>query len=392
MSRLKIFTALIFSLLILKASIVLAAAKEPTIAADSAILIEVSTGRVIYEKNADVERPPASMTKMMTAILGLEYYFPYEEIRVSANAAATVDSDLELQAGDILTADELLRGMMLVSDNGGAVAIAEGISGDVARFADLMNEKAEDIGCKHTHFENPNGLPNNNHYSTARDMAIIATYCMRNTNFRDIVSTQRETIHWTNPSNLTMKVTNSNKLLGQYKGVNGIKTGWTRAAGGCVAVSAKRGEIELIAIIMHSTDVDTRFDDAKKLLDYGFERVTKIHEISKDRIEKKVFVRDGAQATVEVGLQEDLTFPLLDDEDEIKFTVTYDLPKVVSARINTGDAIGQAVLKYDGKVVAKVPMVSRENVMRGWSVGSMLVGWTEPFISVAQDFLLVLLA
>ncbi len=392
MTRLKIFTGLIFSLFILSASVAMAAAKEPTIKADSAILIEVSTGRVIFEKNADVARPPASMTKMMTCILALEYFFPYEEIRISANAAAVEDSDLELRAGDVLTADELLRGMMLVSDNGAAEAVAENISGDVARFADLMNEKAGYLGCTNTHFENPHGLPNNNHYSTARDMAKLATYCMRNENFRDIVSTQREVIHWLNPSDLTVKVTNSNHLLGQYKGANGIKTGWTRAAGGCVAASAKRGEIELIAIVMHSTDTVTRFDDAKKLLDYGFSRVTKIHEIDKDRIEKKVFVRDGAQGTVAVGLSEDLTFPLLDDEDEVKFTVTYDLPKVVSARVNTGDVIGQAILKYDGRAVAKVPMVACENVMRGWSVGSMLVGWTEPIISVAQDFLLVLLA
>lgn len=391
MRRFRNFTAIILTLLFILSSAA-SAAQTPVISADSAILIEASTGRVIYEKAADVARPPASMTKMMTCILALEYFFPDEEIRISQSAAATEDSDLELMAGDVLTSRELLRGMMLVSDNGGAVAVAQAIGGDVSRFAEMMNEKAIDIGCLNTHFENPHGLPNNNHYSTARDMAKIAAYCMKNYDFRDIVSTQRETIHWLQPSNVSVKVENSNKLLGKYKGVNGIKTGWTRAAGGCLATSARRGEIELIAIIMHSKDVNTRFDDARILLDYGFERVTKIHEIDKDRIERKVFVRDGIQATVEVGPEDDLIFPLLDNEDERNLTVTYDLPKIVNAGIKAGDVIGQAVLRYDGKPVASVPFVARENVKQGFSISSTLVGWTEPLISVAQDFFTVLLA
>ena len=390
----KIFTAIIISFLFLISSPVLAAQnaaeKVLKITADSAILIEATTGRVIYEKDADRVRPPASMTKMMTCILGLENLFPDEKVRISQKAAYTEYPELELQEGDVLSASELLRGLMLVSDNGGSVAIAEAVSGNVATFSNLMNEKAREIGCTDTNFVNPHGLPNDNHYSTARDMAKIAAYCMENWDFRDIVSTQRETIHWLEPSSVTEKVENTNKLLGKYKGITGIKTGWTSAAGGCLAASAKRGDIELIAIVMHATDAQTRFNDAEILLDYGFDRVSSIYGIDKDDVEKKIFVRDGEQATLEVGLEEDLNYPLLNDEYKHNLTVTYDLPKVVDAGIKAGDVVGKAHLKYNGKIVASVPFVARENVERGFSFASKIVALSEPFIEVAQDFLLLL--
>ena len=389
---LRILSAVIISVSIIFSGNAAAAPKEPTISADSAIVIEATTGRVIYEKNADVVRPPASMTKMMTCILGLENLAPNEEIRISQAAQDTAYPELDLMAGDVLSANELMMGMMLVSDNGAAVALAQAVAGNVPDFAAMMNDKAEWIGCTNTNFVNPNGLPAANHYSTARDMALIAAYCMQDWDFRDIVSTQRETIHWMIPDTVTVKVENSNKLLGKYKGANGIKTGWTRAAGGCLAASARRGEIELIVIIMHSEDVDTRFDDAKKLLDYGFNRVGKIYGIEKDLIETKVLIKNGAQATLAVGPEEDLTFPLLDDEDEGKLRVEYELPKVLAAGIKTGDSVGRAILKYDGNEVASVKFVARENVAEGSSVASRIVGWTEPLINVAQNFLTVWLA
>ena len=295
-----------------------------------------------------------------------------------------------MQEGDLIAAGELLRGVMLVSDNGGAVAVAEAVSGDVSKFAKLMNDKAREIGCTDTNFENPNGLPNDLHLSTARDMAKIAAYCMDNWDFRDIVSTQRETIHWINPANHSMSVENTNKLLGTYKGTTGVKTGWTNAAGGCLAASAKRGEIELIAIVMHSEDAYTRFQDAQALLDYGFEQVTSIYGVDKNQVDKKIFVSGGEQATLEVGLEDDLNYALLRNEYRQNLTVEYDLPKVVEAGIKVGDTVGTAKLKYNGKVVAAVPFVAKETVEEGFSFASMIVTLTEPFIDVAQDFLLLL--
>ena len=384
------FLAIIISFVFILSPSAQARQKNLELSADSAILIEATTGRVIYEKNADVERPPASMTKMMTCILGIEYLVPEDVIRISQEAAFTEDSELMLQDGDLISAGELLRGMMLVSDNGGAVAIGEAVSGSVSDFSKLMNAKAVEIGCTNTNFENPNGLPNDNHFSTARDMAKISMYCLQNWDFRDIVATQRETIHWLNPSNHSMKVENTNKLLGTYRGATGLKTGWTLAAGCCLAASAKRGEIELIAIVMHSEDTVTRFQDATALLDYGFEQVSSVYGINKDNVDKRVFVRGGEQATLEVGLASDLNYPLLKDEYRQNLTVEYDLPKVVEGGIKVGDTVGMATLKYNGKAVASAPFIAKENVDAGFSFASAVVTLTEPFIEVAQDFLLLL--
>jgi D-alanyl-D-alanine carboxypeptidase (penicillin-binding protein 5/6) len=242
----------------------------PSVLAESAILINARTGGVIFEKNADVRRAPASLTKMMTCILGLESKGLNAEFKVTQAAAATEYSYLKMKGGERLLSGELMREMMMESDNGAAVVVAQNVSGSVIKFADRMNEKAKELGCRKTHFSNPHGLTAKWHYTTARDLAKIAVYCMKNPDFRKLVNHQKSVIHWVSPSNRTYKAETTNELLGSYKGANGIKTGWTNAAKGCVAASAKRGDVELIAIVLKSKDHDTRFADAKKLLDYGF--------------------------------------------------------------------------------------------------------------------------
>ena len=237
----------------------------PSVLAESAILINARTGGVIFEKNADVRRAPASLTKMMTCILCLESKGLNAEFKVTQAAAATEDSYLEMKGGERLLSGELMREMMMESDNGAAVVVAQNVSGSILKFADRMNEKAKELGCKKTHFSNPHGLTAKWHYSTARDMAKIAVYCMKNQDFRNLVNHRKSVIHWHSPSSRTYKSETTNELLGKYDGANGIKTGWTNAAKGCVAASAK-----LIAIVMKSKDHATRFADAKKLLDYGF--------------------------------------------------------------------------------------------------------------------------
>ena len=245
-------------------------AAVPSVLAESAILINAQTGSVIFEKNADVRRAPASLTKMMTCILGLETKGLNADFRVSQAAASTEDSYLEMKSGERFRSGELMREMMMESDNGAAVVVAQNVSGSILKFADLMNEKAKVLGCRRTHFSNPHGLTAKWHYSTARDMAKIAVYCMKNPDFRSLVNNRKSLIHWASPSGRTYKSETTNELLGSYSGANGIKTGWTNAAKGCVAASAKRGDVELIAIVMKAKDHQTRFADARKLLDYGF--------------------------------------------------------------------------------------------------------------------------
>lgn len=242
----------------------------PSVQAQSAILINAQNGAVIYEKNADTRRAPASLTKIMTCILGLEAKGLKSTFNVSMAAAATEYSDLGMKGGDKLLSGELMRGMMLESDNGAAVVVAQNVSGNILNFAERMNEKAKALGCRRTHFSNPHGLTAKWHYTTARDMAKIAAYSMKNEDFRRIVSTQSSVIHWAAPAGKTYKADTTNQLLGTYSGAIGIKTGWTSAAQGCLAAAAKRGNVELIAIVLKSPDGKTRFADARKLLDYGF--------------------------------------------------------------------------------------------------------------------------
>jgi len=247
-----------------------AEAASPSVLAESAILINAETGGVIYEKNADTRRTPASLTKIMTCILGLEARGLSGTFKISRAAAATEYSDLGMKGGERMRSGELMRGMMMESDNGASVVVAQNISGTVLNFVERMNAKAKELGCRRTHFSNPHGLTARWHYTTARDMAKIAAYAMKNPDFRRIVGSRNSVIRWELPSGKKYNASNSNDLLKTYSGANGIKTGWTSAAGGCLAASAKRGNVELIAIVLHSPDTRSRFTDAGKLLDYGF--------------------------------------------------------------------------------------------------------------------------
>lgn len=245
-------------------------AAVPDITADAAVIMDAAGGRFLYEKNGTKKEYPASMTKIMTCILSIEKGNPYKTVSVSSNAA-DVESTA-LTGGEWLSLGDLQNQMMMLSDNGAATAIAENTAGSLPAFADMMNEKAKAIGMTGTHFVNANGMPDENHYSTAEDMARLARYAMENKTFRRIVSTKRKQIRYIRPAEIfTCK--NSNELLYTYPGATGIKTGWTRAAGGCLAASAIRDNHELIVIVMHSRDTDSRFAEAAELLDYGFEMI-----------------------------------------------------------------------------------------------------------------------
>lgn len=341
--------------------------------AQSAILIEASTGRVIWEKDADVRHYPASMTKMMTGILALEKLPPKADVVISPNAAATEDCPLEIVAGECLSADNIITGMLMESDNGAAVAIAEAVDGSVSQFVQRMNERAQEIGMSNTHFVNPNGLTEANHYSTARDMAKLARFAMNNKKFREIVSTKNQVIHWEVPARQQKLAENTNKLLANYNGMNGIKTGWTEAAGGCLAASARRNGVELIAIVMQTPGPDDRFADARKLLDYGFKQVKMVKGIAKDRVSRKLWVRGGTSASVMAHPAEDINYPLINGEDPKHYTLSYDVPKVIAAPLKDGETVGRIIIKYDNKEVGSVPMIS-EKVESGFSIGSWLVG------------------
>ena len=240
----------------------------PSIGAEAAVVMVARTRQVLFGQNQNTVMYPASTTKMMTLLLALERGNLDSVVTVSSRAAACEESSLGLRPGDQITLRELLYGMIIVSGNDAAEAVAEHIAGSVPAFVRLMNARAETMGLKNTHFSNPHGLPDPvNHYSTAYDLAQIAATGMQNPMFARMVSTADYTVSFVNRGPL--KVSTTNKLLRTYEGANGVKTGYTEAAGDCLVAGAKRRDVQLIAVVLNDDD---RWTDVPKMLDYGFQQ------------------------------------------------------------------------------------------------------------------------
>ena len=348
------------------------AADEPVVSADAAILIEASTGRVVYEKNADKKEYPASLTKMLTCIMALENGNMDARITVSPHTAHT--DYTRLLTGEQFTLGELLQEMMLVSDNGAAVAVSEYMASSTSAFADQMNKKAVEIGARNSHFVTPNGLHDPRHYSTARDLAKIAAYSWHNAKFRELAGTKEKQIHWLYPAGKAVLMENTNELLGTYPGANGLKTGYTDPAGGCLAASAERKGVQLIAIVLHSSDEKQRFQDASTLLDYGFQHVQMAKGENRERMEKTVFVYGGAAGQVSVRPAQDVNYPLIDGEKAEHYSIRYDLPRFQAAPVKAGQKMGELILCYDGQELSRIDILADHDVDTGFSLLSFLNG------------------
>ncbi|NLI11977.1 D-alanyl-D-alanine carboxypeptidase family protein [Pelotomaculum propionicicum] len=236
----------------------------PTVTAEAAVLLEARTGQVLFDKNAGQVKAPASTTKIMTALLAIECGDLDRVVTVSPAAASVGEASLDLRAGEKLKLEELVYGAMLESGNDACVAIAEHLAGSESNFILLMNQKARMIGAENTSFKNTNGLPATGHYTTARDLALIAQYALRNPVFQKIVSTKSKIIG----SNESIRyLNNTNRLLWSYDWTDGIKTGTTQEAGNCLVSSGTRNGRQLISVVLRS---DNRWRDSIKLLEYGF--------------------------------------------------------------------------------------------------------------------------
>ncbi len=237
-----------------------------SLTADAWMLIDDSTGYIISEKNADEPRPMASITKMMTCLLALENGQMGDTIEITQDVYIAKDSRVKL--GDKYTMRNLIDEMMLVSDNDAAYALAKHLGGDTLRFYDMMNEKAAYLGMTNTHFANPNGVPNLNNYSTASDLVRLSRYSMRDSLFAAIVGTTEKDIHLLDGRHMPCR--NTNALLTTYEGCLGIKTGFTRQAGNCLASAATRDGVTLYLVLLNSRSMSSRFKESAILLDYGF--------------------------------------------------------------------------------------------------------------------------
>lgn len=241
----------------------------PIISAKGAILIDCKDGSVIYEKDADKRLYPASTTKIMTILAALEILEEIDgdlqsTIRIPKEAVGVEGSSINLKAEETMTVEELLYGVMLQSGNDGATALAISLGGDLANFVERMNKKATALGCKSTHFTNPTGLFDQKHYTTARDLARISLEAMKNEKFRNIVGAKS----WQGAD--SRQFINKNKTISEYKGATGIKIGYTKKSGRTLVASAKKGEVELIAVVLNDPNW---FQDAYAMLDYGFQRL-----------------------------------------------------------------------------------------------------------------------
>lgn len=252
--------------------------KGPSVFADSAIVIEASTGLILYEKNIDKEHYPASITKIMTVLLALENSSPGDIVTFSKNAVYDVEADssrLWIDVDEQMTMQQCLYAIMLESANDVAYGVAEHISGSVEEFAKLMTEKAKSLGCKNTNFKNPHGLQNDDHYTSAYDMALITREAFKNDTFRKIISSRSYVIPATNIQPKTRPINNHHKLLTNngyyYDGIIGGKTGYTSTSKYTLVTVAKRGDLELICVLMKDDTIPHEYGDTIKLFDYGFD-------------------------------------------------------------------------------------------------------------------------
>ncbi len=347
-------------------------AAPPTLTSETAILIEAASGRVLYEKDADRLMYPASMTKIMTCLLALENARLQDTVTISPTAASTEYAYLE--AGQRLTMEELLTEMMMESDNGASVAVAEHLSSSVGSFAQRMTERAAGLGAEKTRFANPNGLPDDHHVSTARDMMKIARFAWNLPTFRRIVGTTRHTVQFLGSNGTPWEAKNTNRLLDSYPGMCGIKTGWTDNAGGCLAGAAERNGITLISVVMNAPDSQARFTDTAALMDFGFTLVRLVKGPAKEQLQRTVWVHDGTTFEVTAHPRADLRYTLFDGESEQRCSYYFDMPRFIHAPVKRGDKLGDLILTYNGKEVGRIDMIADNSMGTGFSPIALLLG------------------
>lgn len=279
--------------------------------AKAAVVMDVKTGRVLFSKNADAKLPMASTTKIMTVLVAIESGRLSETVKVSKKASFTEGSSIYLKEGEKLTVEELLYGIMLRSGNDAATAVAEHIGGSVEGFAAMMNQKAKEIGAVNSHFVNPHGLDHPEHYTTAYDLALITSYALRNEKFAEIVKTKAKTISGPPDVNWDRSMKNKNKMLWQFEGGDGVKTGFTKRAGRCLVSSATRDNWKLCSVVLNC---GAMWEESSSLLNYAFKSYSKEKIVDSEKVYQQLKVISGKQNTVSIKPSHDFYIPLTREE------------------------------------------------------------------------------
>ena len=330
--------------------------EAPVVDAEYGILVD-EDGNVLWSRSADKRVAMASITKIMTAIVVIERADLDDEIEVSESAAAVGESSAGLRAGTTVTVRELLKGLLIHSGNDAAVALAEGVSGDVDSFVKLMNRKARKMGLSNTHFANPTGLDAENHYSSASDISVMSRYAMNKKIFKRIVSKSSAKVDL---GYGTEKLKTTNALLACWDLCIGVKTGYTSNAGQCLASAATSEDgVTLYAVVLCSSDEIERFIDSYKLLDWGFEHYRSYDLATSTDVLVEAPLSGYVDRTVAAGVTDDVSAMVLDYNGDISVEV-----KLVDIAdgVGVGDEVGTVIWRQNETVVASAPLVAKENV------------------------------
>ncbi len=331
----------------------------------SAILIEVSTGRVLYEKNSDEKLAPASMTKIMSMLLIMEaiesgrLHFD-DSVMISKNAASMGGSQIFLQEGETYQVQELLKGIAVASGNDAVVAMAEKVCGSVSEFVKKMNERAQELGLKNTHFVNPHGLDAEGHYSSARDMSIIGRELVKHEKILEFTSIYEDYLK--KPDGSSTWLVNTNRLVRFYNGVDGLKTGFTNTAGYCVTTTAKRNHMRILSVVMGAETGDLRTADTTNLLNYGFNGFQVQTILEKNQIVGTMFLPLAKKEFVDAIIPEDVTEveKVTDQKESYSYDVVFD---EVEVPIQKGDKVGTVYIKNSkGTIIQEKNITVLESV------------------------------
>ena len=334
-----------------------------TITAKSAILMERSTGTVLFEHDADKQMPPASITKVMTLLLVFEAMdagkFTMEtEIVASEHACSMGGSQIWLEPGEAFTVNELLKAAAISSANDACVALGEAVSGSEETFVELMNERAAELGMKNTVFKNCTGLDAEGHLSTARDIAIMSAELLRHPEIKNYSTVWMDSLR-----DGKTELTNTNRLVRFYKGCTGLKTGSTDGAGCCLSASAERDGMELISVTLGSPNTDERFAAGRKLLDYGFANFALVKMTPPEEYLAPIPVAHGTAETVQPICEEPAAF-LLKKGQEAGVEQSVYLPEKLEAPVKAGDVLGRVTVTLSGGEIGGYDIVAAEDVPR----------------------------
>lgn len=326
------------------------AVTEETITAPSAVLMETSSGKILFEKNPHEQRPCASITKVMTMLLVCEAIDNGklsldDTITASAHAASMGGSDIWLEEGETMSADDMIKATVVASANDAAVALAEHLCGSEEVFVEKMNEKASQLGMKDTVFKNCNGLDEDGHITSAYDVAVMSRELMKHEMIFDYTS-----IWLDNLRDGKTQIVNTNKLLKTYNGITGLKTGTTNDAGCCMSASAKRGDMNLVAVVLGCNSGKERFSDAAALLDYGFANFSVTQLKAPEDLPKTIKVENGMQGNIGIGCDVNASI-VLDKNSSSKIVSKIDLPESIEAPVVSRQKLGTVTYSLDGNAV-----------------------------------------